>query len=95
MFNKMYFILWPLYNIIETIIYQYEYILHILNYEYINPSYTYYNEFNEIYKNEMDEKKIVPKNIPIHSINETIQYKNRNKITYNIELKIEKLKDID
>jgi len=82
--------LWPLYTITETIIYQYEYILHILNYGYINPSYTYYNEFNEIYKNEMDEKKnIVPKNIPIHSISETIEYKNRSKLTYNMELEIE------
>lgn len=71
-------------------IYQYKYILHILNYVYVNPSYTYYNEFNEIYKNEMDEKKnIVPKNIPIHSISETIEYKNRSKITYNMELEIE------
>lgn len=82
--------LWPLYTITETIIYQYEYILHILNYGYVNPSYTYYNEFNEIYKNEIDEKKnIVPKNIPIHSISETIEYKNRSKITYNMELEIE------
>ena len=79
--------LWPLYNITETVIYQYEYILHILNYGYINPSYTYYNEFNEIYENHINEKKkILPKNLPINIVNETIEYKNRSKITYNINL---------
>lgn len=82
-------LLWPLYNVIESIVYQYEYILHTINYGYLNDIPNYFHEFEELYKKDIDEKKnAITIKAPVNNVQETIYYKNRTSLQYNLNLNI-------
>lgn len=89
--------LWPLYETLTTLVYQYEYLLHNIKGYFRYNTYTFYDEFNEIYNKELEFEniygnKVIEINMENYIINHTINYKDRHPLKYNLEMDLKNKK---